>query len=186
MSDLLFITGNLKKAEQISHYLDFPVTHQSYDIEEIQSLDLEKIARHKARQAYQLAGQPVLVEDVSLVIPALGKLPGPLVKWFLEELGCAGILDLVSAEADRKALASVCFVFCNGETERAFTAANEGTLAMEPSGDRGFGFDPIFIPDGKTKTVAEMTLEEQAEVSMRRKALIGLHDWLRSHSNPTS
>ncbi len=81
---LTFITGNKNKAEQLSQYLSFPVSHFKLEIDEIQSLDLEEVATKKAKAAYVILGTPVLVEDTALTFEALGKLPGTLVKWFLE------------------------------------------------------------------------------------------------------
>ena len=76
MDNLTFITGNPGKAEEISRYLGLPVEHVSLDLDEIQSLDLEEIVRDKAARAYEKVRRPVLVEDVSLVFSAFGKLPG--------------------------------------------------------------------------------------------------------------
>ena len=87
MDKLTFITGNPGKAEEVSRYLGFPVEHISLELDEIQSLDLEEIVKDKATRAYEKIGRPVLVEDASLVFHAFGKLPGPLIRWFLEELG---------------------------------------------------------------------------------------------------
>jgi XTP/dITP diphosphohydrolase len=74
-----FITGNPKKAEFLAKFLGFPVEHKKLDLDELQSLDLEEITEHKARQAYETVGGPVLVEDVGVVIHSMGKLPGPFI-----------------------------------------------------------------------------------------------------------
>ena len=55
----------------------------------------------------------------------------------------------------------------------------KGTIAESPRGERGFGWDPIFIPGGKTKTWGEMDVEEQRETSMRRIALKKLEEYLK-------
>ena len=80
--NVTFITGNRIKAEHLARHLDYPINHQSIDLDEIQSLDPNEIVTHKVRQAYSLIKRPVLVEDVSLIFNALGKLPGPFIKWF--------------------------------------------------------------------------------------------------------
>lgn len=75
LQKITFITGNAKKAEYLEKYLGFPVAHEKLDLDEIQSLDLREIVEHKAKQAYEKIGSPVLVEDVSLEFTALGRLP---------------------------------------------------------------------------------------------------------------
>ena len=82
MTKVTFITGNPKKAEFLAKYLGLVVAHQKIDLDEIQSLDLRAIAGHKARQAFEVIGSPVLVEDVGLTFKSLGNLPGSFIKWF--------------------------------------------------------------------------------------------------------
>ncbi len=176
---LTFITGNTSKAEQLSRHLAFPVEHKKLDIPEIQSLDLKEIAEHKAGEAYKQLQTPVLVEDTSLVFNALGNLPGPLIKWFLEELDNEGLCRLLDGYQDRSALAKVCFCFYDGNESEIFEGEMKGTIANAPKGERGFGWDPIFIPEGKTKTWGEMDTKEQKETSMRRIALKKLEDYLK-------
>src|SRR5688572_11256576 len=95
ISSLTFITGNPAKAEQLRRHLEYPVEHQKLDLHEIQSLDLREIVEHKAKDAFRQVGKPVLVEDTSLIFHALGRLPGPLIRWFLEELGNPGLCKLL-------------------------------------------------------------------------------------------
>ena len=82
---ITFVTGNAFKADQVGWHLDMPLAHQKVDVDEIQSLDLAEVVRHKAMGAYKIIKTPVLVEDTSLTFESLGRLPGPLIKWFLEE-----------------------------------------------------------------------------------------------------
>lgn len=176
---LTFITGNASKAEQLARHLEYPVEYKKFDIAEIQSLDLKEIAGHKAREAYKQVQSPVLVEDTSLVFRALGRLPGPLIKWFLEELDNEGLCRLLDGYQDRSAQATVCFCFYDGKALETFEGEMAGTIASSPKGERGFGWDPIFIPEGKIKTWGEMDIEEQKETSMRSIALKKLEDYLK-------
>lgn len=86
MKTITFITGNPKKAEYMRKLLGMPIEHIKLDLEEIQSLDLEEIVKHKVRQAYEKIGKPVIVDDVSFEFCTLGRLPGTFVKHFLDEL----------------------------------------------------------------------------------------------------
>lgn len=76
IKNLTFVTGNIAKYQQLRRHLKYLLLHQKLDLGEIQSLDLEEIIEHKAKEAYKQIKQPVLVEDTSLVFQALGKLPG--------------------------------------------------------------------------------------------------------------
>ena len=167
MKKITFITGNQGKADFMAKFLDFKIPHQKLNLDEIQSLDLHEITEHKARQAYQKIKSPVLVEDVSFVYEALGKLPGPFIKWFLEPLGEAGVCDLVSRFENRRATGSVCFCYFDGKKLKFFDGQVRGTVAKEPKGSDGYGWDFIFIPDGTTKTYGEMNDEEKEQFSLR-------------------
>lgn len=182
MKSLTFITGNPEKAAQLSRHLDYEVEHRKLDVHEIQSLDLEEVAIYKAQEAYKLMGSPVLVEDTSLTFNALGSLPGPLIKWFLTALGNVGLSKILNTYEDRSAIAEVCFALCDESGVKVFKGETEGTVAKEPKGEKGFGWDPIFIPKGSEKTWGEMDAEEQKETSMRRIALQKLQVYLESQS----
>ena len=161
MSRIVFITGNPSKAEQLSRHLDYPISHTKVDVHEIQSLDLREVAEYKAKEAQKIVGGTVLVEDTSLIFHALKNLPGPLIKWFLTTLDNEGLCRLLDGYKDRNATAQVCFALCDGEAVTFFEAEQKGTITQTPRGGRGFGWDPIFIPDGSEKTWGEMSIEEQ-------------------------
>ncbi len=167
---LTFVTGNAGKAKYLSDYFHIPVDHVKLDLPEIQSLDLEQIVRDKAARAYAELKKPVLVEDVSLSFDALNGLPGPLVKWFVEAIGREGICRLLDGKM-RGVTAAVTFAFTDRKKIEVFTGTRRGTIAEHPRGESGFGWDPIFIPDGHAKTWGEMTGEEKHQTSMRREAL---------------
>lgn len=171
MNKITFITGNAAKAEQLGRHLNHPIDHVKLDLPEIQSLNLEEVVEHKAKEAYKQIHSPVLVEDTSLVFFALGKLPGPLIKWFLTELKNEGLCKLLNVYKDRSALARVVFGCYDGDKLQMFDGEIKGRIAESPRGNEGFGWDPIFIPEGWSKTWGEMTIDEQAQTSMRKIAL---------------
>jgi non-canonical purine NTP pyrophosphatase (RdgB/HAM1 family) len=176
---ITFITGNAAKARELAQHLDYPVRHKKLDLTEVQSLNLREVVAHKAKEAYRRVGRPVLVEDTSLVFRALGALPGPLIKWFSNELGNRGLCELLNGYKERNALARVCFGLYDGKKLRLFEGAIKGAIAKHPRGRRGFGWDPIFIPRNCRTTWGEMTTGEQKETSMRRIALKKLEAFLR-------
>jgi inosine triphosphate pyrophosphatase len=174
----VFITGNQGKADQLAQWLGLPVEHQKLDLDEIQSLDLTEVVEHKVRQAYALAKRPVLVEDVSVVCTAMGRLPGTFIKWFIQELGNDGICKFVDGLEHRGAIVSICYGLYDGRDVQFFQSSVEGQIAPEPRGE-AWGWNPIFIPAGHTKTYAEMTPEEVKPVSMRAQAIAKLQEYLQ-------
>lgn len=179
IKSLTFITGNAAKAEQLARHFDsIPVKHQKVDLAEIQSLELEEIIEHKVKEAYKIVKSPVLVEDASLIFHALGRLPGPLIKWFLHELDNDGLCKLLDGYHDRSATAQVMFGLYDGKEFKYFLGEKTGTIVSSPRGEKGFGWDPIFQPDGYAKTWAEMDFDEQKVSSMRRIALKKLEAYL--------
>jgi non-canonical purine NTP pyrophosphatase (RdgB/HAM1 family) len=179
MKDLIFVTGNQGKADQLAQWLGLEVPHRKLDLDEIQSLDLRTVVEHKVRQAYDIAQQPVLVEDVAATIAAMGRLPGTFIKWFLEELGAEGICKLADGFAERTATASICYALHDGKTVHFFESHVPGQIASTPRGE-GWGWNPVFIPDGATKTYAEMTPHELKPCSMRAQAIAQLRAFLDS------
>ncbi len=163
MKQVTFITGNQGKADYLAKYLSVPVEHIKLDLDEIQSLELKEVVHHKVREAYKKVGKPVLVEDVSLEFSNLGKLPGPLIKWFLEELTSEQLCRLADG-GDRKATGRCMFGYFDGTEEMYFQGELHGTITQHPSGVGGFGWDQIFIPDGHSVTRAELNESDYEKV----------------------
>jgi non-canonical purine NTP pyrophosphatase (RdgB/HAM1 family) len=178
MQALTFITSHAKKAEELSRYLNYPVTHYKLDLPEIQSLDPHEVVRTKAVEAYGQLQRPVLVEDYSLRFDALGRLPGPLIKWFLAELQPEGLCHLLDNYDNRRAIAQTCFAFCDQSGLHIFDGTIKGTISAEVRGEHGYGTDSIFIPAGQSKTWSEMNEQEQIEHSLRRIGLEKLQQFL--------
>ncbi|QJU09377.1 non-canonical purine NTP pyrophosphatase [Candidatus Saccharibacteria bacterium oral taxon 488] len=124
----------------------------------------EEIVEHKVRQAHIVAKCPVLVEDVALEFMALGGLPGPFIKFFVEAPnGLENLCRILDSFDDRSAVAACVFGYCDGERVRLFRAELGGVIAKHPAGNGGFGWDKIFCPDGYGgKTRAELTPDEDA------------------------
>jgi XTP/dITP diphosphohydrolase len=167
MANITFITGNQAKADFLAKFLDHPVAHQKVDQDEIQSLDIKEIAAHKARGAYEIVKAPVLVEDMGLTFNALNQLPGAFTKWFIESMALDGMCKILNSYKDRSAYAQICFAYYDGKKMEFFEGRIDGEIADTPRGNGGFGFDPIFIPNGSEKTLAEMNEEEIKKFSLR-------------------
>jgi Ham1 family protein len=164
MKTVTFITGNQHKADALARVLGLPLAHRAVDITEIQSTSLEEIVEHKVHQAYIVAKCPVLVEDVALEFMALGGLPGPFIKFFVEAPnGLENLCRMLDGFDDRSAVAACVFGYYDGQRIKLFRAELGGVIAKHPAGNGGFGWDKIFCPDGyEGKTRAELTPDEDA------------------------
>ncbi|HSE61093.1 MAG TPA: non-canonical purine NTP pyrophosphatase [Candidatus Saccharimonadales bacterium] len=177
-----FITGNANKAKYVAQWLGQEVPHHKLDLDEIQTFDLHQLVEHKARQAYGILKKPVMIEDAQLAFAALGRLPGPFIKWFVQELGPQGVADILTGFHDRSASGVCCYALFDGKNLRFFEGEMHGSIAHEARGTGGFGFDPIFINDGYTITRAEMSEAEYAKTSYRKKALDKLVAYLKAEA----
>jgi XTP/dITP diphosphohydrolase len=125
----------------------------------------------KARFGRGLAGDAwVLGEDSGIEAAALGGRPGvESARW--AEDGVAALLEALDGVADRRAR-YVCELVALGpdSAKKRGTGTLEGTIAVEPRGSEGFGYDPIFVPEGETQTVAELGNAWKAENSHRARA----------------
>ena len=177
--NITFITGNQGKAEYLSDYFHINVARAKLDLREIQSLNLREIVENKARQAFDTLKKPVLVEDVSLIIHALGRLPGPFIKWFLKELQPEGICNLVLNKENKSATAQVCYWYHDGVSVQLFPGAINGSIAPKAVGENGFGWDKIFITEGYQITRAQMETEDYEKTSPRKIALKNFEEYLK-------
>ena len=168
---LLFVSSNPGKVREVEAILGTPVEQLALDLPEIQALDVADVVRAKARAAFAEAGRPVVVEDTGLFIDALRGLPGALVRWFLVTIGPEGICALIPRGASRAALARSAVALCDGARVEVLIGETRGIIAVAPRGEGGFGWDPIFQPDGSSRTFAEMDQAEKNRYSMRRRAL---------------
>lgn len=170
MKEVVFITGNQKKADYLSELLGHPIEHMKVDLDEIQSLDLREVVKHKLHLAYAEVHRPVLVEDVALEFTSLGRLPGTFIKWFLEERSLGAICDLVQ-RGDRGATARCVFGYFDGTTETYFEGGMKGSVPEKPAGGGGYGWDPIFIPEGYSVTRAELSHEDDHRTYLQIKPI---------------
>ncbi len=155
-----FITGNQNKADYLSRQLGVELKHHKLDLDEIQSTDLHVIVEHKLRQAYEQLNVPVLVEDVSLAYDALNGLPGPYIKWFVDQAGDDACCRMLDGFDNRGAIIRCTFGYFDGQRMEFFDSELAGTISDTPRGENGFGFDRFFINNGYDITRAEM---DQAE-----------------------
>jgi len=178
---ITFATTNEGKLREAADILGIKVVGTPLEINEIQSLDAAKVAIQKAHDYFAELTCPLIIEDVAFSFDALKGLPGPYISDFSKALGNDGLIDLLGSKENRRATATTTLVYVdeNG-TDHIFSGEMEGTIAIESKGTNGFGWDPIFIPKGETRTLAEMELGDKNRYSMRAKTFSKLKSWLQS------
>lgn len=183
MKGLVFATGNQEKIDEAHAILGVPIEIANVEMDEVQSMDMEHVARKKTEAAYEILKRPVITDDVGVFIEAWNGFPGPFAKYILHSLGNEKILELLKDEENRAVVVKSAIGYHDGEQIHVFIGEAKGTLSKEQRGDRGWGFDPMIIPDGHNQTYAEMGPEGKNEVSHRRKAFDKLRDYLDSQDN---
>ena len=148
---------------------------------EIQSQDLEEIAKVAAANLSKHHTGRLMVEDSGLFIRALDGFPGPFSSYVYDTLGTRGVLRLMKPVRKRDAYFQ-CSVACVSPNTGpiVFTGKTLGRICHRELGKNGFGFDPIFIPVKSKKTFAQMSAELKNQWSHRARAFRKFADWYLS------
>lgn len=182
---ITFVTGNANKLAEVQQSLAdrgplaVDWTNAVMDLPELQGEPVD-IAIQKCRMAAERIKGPCLTEDTSLCLDALGGLPGPYIKWFLDKCGHDGLNRMLDGFEDRSASAVTLVALTMGENQKVlvFRGQTDGRI-VAARGPTDFGWDPIFEPlEGGGKTYAEMSKEEKNAISHRGRALAKLHEYL--------
>jgi non-canonical purine NTP pyrophosphatase (RdgB/HAM1 family) len=176
---IFFITGNQNKFDEVKSILP-SVEKLDVDLPEIQHHDAKEIIRAKLIAAQEHHDGQLIVEDTSLYFDCLNGLPGPLVKWFLKTVGNEGLSEIASKMGNRNGQAKTIIGYSRGKNDIHFFEGVIPGKIVNPRGARGFGWDPIFQPDGHGKTFAEMTADEKNSLSMRRLAVTKLKEFIEA------
>ena len=134
------------------------------DVPEIQSDDQEVVSVDKALKYYDLLKCPLVVMDSGLFIDELNGFPGVYTKYALDTIGIDRIIQLLGGAA--RAYTQRTITYFDGNKPQTLTLKLHGALLKEPHGNNGRNYDKYFLPDGKNKTLAEMTDEEKAELTV--------------------
>ena len=177
---LILVTQNEHKLRELrplfeEYEVEFETTNLSKL--EIRSNDVERVALEAAKVAYYESKTRVVLDDTGLYIDALEGFPMSYAAFVLKTLGRKGILKLMDGVKDRKARFVTAVGFSDGETLATFKGIMEGSIAAEEGGQEGFGYDPIFIPEGYTQTYAELSFSEKIAISHRTKAFQSFLEW---------
>lgn len=184
-TSVLFATSNRGKLEEARAILaPFGISVEQYDGKgiEIQADTTEEVAAFASKGAAKTAGRAVLVEDAGLFVESLDGFPGPYSAYAFKTIGVRGVIALLrSSRRGRAATFVSSLAYCEPGGEPAlFEASIRGTIATKPMGTKGFGFDPIFIPDRGGKTFGQLTVDEKCSVSHRAGSMKKFAKWYLS------
>ena len=174
---LYFITSNKNKFAEIQSVIP-DVEMLDIELPEIQSIDPREIIEAKLKEAVHHAKGEFIVEDTSVYLDCLGKLPGPFIKFFLQGLGTQGIYELTNKYGNYKARAVSHLGYARNEEEIFFFEGEVSGTIVPPSKNADFGWNPIFQPDGFDRTLSEMTIEEKMKINHRSRALLKFRQFL--------
>lgn len=183
---LSFVTGNAGKVaeaqgalkplgiEVVQHHLPHP---------EVQADTLEEVARERALWLRGKVRGPYFVDDAGLFVEALKGFPGVYSAYAYRTLGWQGVLKLLEGQPDRGARfeCSIAYMEASMSAPFQFKGVCPGRIAEKPSGEGGFGFDPVFVPEGRDRTFAEQPLEDKNALSHRGRALGRFAAWLKDN-----
>lgn len=182
--DIIYVTGNKGKielAKMIYQDLDVNIIQENMETPEIQSMDCVDVAKFSAEYAANLLGKPVMKNDSGLVIEALNGFPGALAKYAEDTIKAEGFIRLMQGVENRKCYWVEALAYCEPNHEPVcFVSLSYGTISKSVRGNRGYDYDKIFIPDGDSRTFAEMTEEEQFKC-FDTKAYKDLYKYLLTH-----
>lgn len=180
--NIYLVTSNKNKLREAEHALKIRIKSVDLDLDEIQEIDAEKIAEHKAWQAWEKLKKPLFVWDQSIYIDCLNGFPGPLIKWFWTQVTLKKICEIANYFDNHKIQSGNILTYCDGKRIKHFSARMEGTIPKQPRGTKGWGWDSIFIPKGHKRTYAEMSMDEVVPLRSEATSLRKLRDFLKNNN----
>jgi XTP/dITP diphosphohydrolase len=195
LTELLVASRNRKKLAELRRVLDGAgVAMTLLSLDDVAPFDeapetgatFEENALAKARDAFRATGLPVVADDSGLEVDALKGMPGVLsARWSgrhgEDRANTALLLAQMGDVPDERrgaAFVSAC-ALVSSAGEAVVRGEWPGSIVRQPRGDGGFGYDPVFLPAGSSRTAAELTLEEKDAASHRGRALAALLPALR-------
>lgn len=189
MKKLVIATNNAHKLEEIRailgdriELLSLKEIHCEEDIPE-DADTLEGNASLKARYVYDRYGLDCFADDTGLEVEALNGAPGVHTARYATDghdtdANVRKLLSELAGKENRKARFRTIISLIEGGQERQFEGIVNGTIAESKQGDKGFGYDPIFIPEGYDETFAQLGVEVKNQISHRSRAVAKLCEYL--------
>ena len=145
---------------------------------EIQADTLEQVVEYGLNDLQSRVNGNWLIDDSGLFIESLNSFPGVYSAYVYKTIGYDGILSLMKNKENRKAYFKSCMGLVINNRKIVVEGICEGQIIHEPQGEMGFGYDPIFSPEGYEKTFSEMKTDEKNIMSHRSRALSKLSEQL--------
>lgn len=188
--ELIFASHNENKVQEIRHMLPESIQllslndiHFHDEIEETGST-LEENAKIKAQTIYKLTRKPVFADDSGLFVNALGGEPGVYSSRYAgtgnSQDNIHKLLKELGDNPNRSAYFMTVFCVINPNGIFYFDGKAEGEIVAEQRGTEGFGYDPVFVPQGFTETFAEMNPDTKNQISHRSKAVQKLINFVQN------
>ena len=177
---ITFVTQNKYKVADAQKLLpDFEIENIDFEVPEIQSLDPKEIVEYKLKYAYERVEKPCFVMDASLFLDCLNSFPGPFIKWYFEKtVGADKTCEVAKLFNQFGCTWTTVLGYYNGEKTHFIEETVHGTIPTEPRGTNGYHWDVIFIPEGDTRTFAEMTFDEKQSYAVTSKIFKRFRDLL--------
>ena len=194
MTPLIFATNNANKVAEIQQaftgrfeIIGLKQAGINAEIEEPYDT-LEENAKEKCRVIYRLTGKDCFGEDTGLEVTALNGTPGVKSARYAGEQrsdtdNIQLLLHNLLQATDRSACFRTVMALIWQGNEYVFEGICTGSIAVSPKGDKGFGYDPVFIPDAGNRSFAEMNIDEKNEISHRKKAMRKLVEFITIAGN---
>ncbi len=183
---LAVMTGNPGKMIEIKGLLEplgIVTVQRDMDYPEIQSSELREVVKAGADWLMERQKCPFILDDSGLFINAHGGFPGVYSSYVHKSIGNKGILRLMERVRDRTAVfRTVIGLMKDKDRLEFFIGECRGSITTEEEGDQGFGYDPIFKPEGMEVTFANMSTAQKNSCSHRGKALKRLREHLKAYS----
>lgn len=194
MNKIYFATSNEGKLLSLRehflrHNVNIEVEQAFIEMTEPQADTATEVALSKARQAYAFLKEPVVVDDSSFHISALGGFPGPYIKYMLSTIGIKGILDFLARHDNRSAYFLSTLVYINemGDEYVFEDEPYKGTISKEiVEVDRKESWSDlykVFTPDGTDKVLVELTDEERESLNTQGDSYAAFTRWIKSKSS---
>lgn len=193
MNEFIFATNNKHKLSEIQS-----LAENSFELKSLADMNcfedipetadtLEGNALLKAEFVYNRFGKSCFADDTGLEVEALNGQPGVYSARYAGnnhdfEANIDKLLVELAGKTNRKARFRTVIALIINNKAVYFEGIVDGVITTERKGEKGFGYDPVFLPEGFDKTFAEMTLEEKNAISHRARAVSKLVEYLKSNS----
>ena len=167
MKEIIYVTGNQLKFEVAQNAVrgsDCSLIRQEFDVPEIQSDNVEEIARFSAKWASNHLKKPAVVTDAGYYIAALNGFPGPFIKYINKWLSADDILNLMRGKENRDVEVKACLAYCeSGNNPVSFAGIFRGKISLFPGRKGATSINEVFIPDGFDRPESEIPWQEMKD-----------------------